>query len=345
MSTQLYSRFPALKSPGTPTDPRTGQPIAPGIHWSSGRPFQTGARRSPPQKLAAAMPHRVLRATPPQACWFPKMLNIFGNDQYGDCVSAEEGFAKLTYGLDGQGNALLPEVDLPPQVVIDWASRHGYLNGADLSSVMDDMIRGGFVVGSQTYNDGSYSSVDWTNEAVLQNAIAQGPIKIAIAAGVLPSGAGNHQGWYITGNHGGINSTDHCVSIAGFGPAGWLFDQLNKTYGNVSLPSGISATAMVYAVYTWATIGVVDHQWLVGTVPEAWLRNPTTVGVPPLPPIVPPQPPGPPVATFSVPQGLLIPEGEYVIGDPSNPTAMVWLQGEVAAGSYPVNIPSPPALK
>lgn len=345
MSNQLYSRFPALLSQGTPIDPATSEYFAPGIHWGTGKTFKTGARPSPRHALANAVPHRSIRATPSQVAYCPKQLNVWGNDNYGDCVTAEEAYAKACYGLDGQGDALVPEIFIPSQTVINWASRNGYLNGADLSSVMDSMQRGGFVVGSQTYNDGPYTSVDWTNEAILQSAIASGPVKIAIAASVLPSGAGNQQGWYITGNHGGINRTDHCVSIGGFGPAGWLVQQLNAVYGNVSLPSGLSASTIMYLVYTWATLGLVDFAWLGGTVPEAWLRNPTTVGVPALPPLPSPTPPTPPTPTgWSISGGqAALPFGEYPVGDPNNPAGMLWVPGGLPAGaSYPVNVLVPP---
>lgn len=297
----------------------------------------TGARRSPPHAICAAFPFAPRRATPSQWAWLPKTLNAWGNSSYGDCVSAEEAFAKACYGQDGNGGGQENEIFISEQTVIDWARRGGYLNGADLVSVMKSMAQSGFQVGSQLYNDGGYSSVDYSNEAILQAAIVEGPVKIAIAASVLPRGAGSQMGWWVAGNHGGRN-TDHCVALAGFGTAQWLFDRLNAVYGNVSLPSGLSPTAPGYLIYTWKTIGFVDHPWIMGTVPEAWVRHPTTLGVPPLPPLV---PPGPPVASLTLPPGLIVPYGEYTVGDPANPAAMLWTRG-INEGTYKVNVPTPP---
>src|SRR6185437_13356489 len=218
-----------------------------------------GALKSPRHKLLAAHPHTVIKAPPPQWAWIPQKLDMWGNDQYGDCVTAEEAFAKATYQ---------PEIFIPTATVTAWASKHGVLNGADLSQVMDMMQNDGFVVGSQQYNDGKYSGVDYSNETVLQSAISQGPVKIAIDANALPSGAGNNQGWYSLG-HGNFPNTDHCVALCGYGPAGWLYQQLG-----VPLPSALSASQPGYLLYTWSTIGFVDHKWIMSTCVEAWVRNP-----------------------------------------------------------------------
>jgi hypothetical protein len=245
--------------------------------------FMTGAQPTPRHKLLAARPYRALIAAPPQFAYVPAKLDVWGNDQYGDCVSAEEAFSKACYQ---------PEIFIDAQTVISWARRGGFLNGADLASVMDAMQRQGFQVGSQLYNDGAYAGVDYSNESILQSALTQGPVKIAIAAGALPSGAGNNQGWYVLGNKHD-NNTDHCVALCGYGPAEWLYQQLK-----VALPSALAGKSG-YLLYTWATIGFVDHDWIMGTVSEAWVRNPTTVGVPPL---TPPPPPPPPPITLSLDQ-------------------------------------------
>lgn len=293
--------------------------------------FPRGAKPSPRYKLCAAPSFRAAFAPPPQVAWVPKKLSYFGNDRMGDCVSAEEGFAKYCYGLDGQGGGKengLYSID--DNTVISWAQRHGYANGADLSSVLQSMSQSGFQVGSQLYNDGPYHTVDYATESVLQAALAQGPVKIAIGAGALPSGAGSKQGWYALGGHDG--NTDHCVALAGFGPAGYLYDQLQ-----VSLPSALTASQPGYLLFTWSTIGFVDHAWIMGTCVEAWIRNPTTVGQPPLTPPVPPTPPAP---TVTLPGTL--PFGQYTFGDPKAPSGMIYLPNDLGAGSYPVNVPTPP---
>lgn len=289
--------------------------------------FPRGARPSPRYVLCGAPAFRAVFAPPPQVAWVPPKLSYWGNNQYGDCVSAEEAFAKACYGLDGQGGGKNGEIFIEDSTVISWARQNGYLNGADLGSVLKSMSQSGFQVGSQLYNDGPYHTVDYSNEGVLQAAIAQGPVKIAIGAGALPSGAGSKQGWYALGGHD--SNTDHSVSLAGYGPAGWLYDQLQ-----VSLPSALTASMPGYLLFTWSTIGFVDHKWVMGTCVEAWIRNPTTVGIPPL------TPPTPPVPTLVLPDALEV--GQYAVGPQSAPVGMLYIPNKVGAGSYPVNVPTPP---
>lgn len=295
--------------------------------------FPRGARPSPRHVLAAAAPHRPNGATPPpQVAYVPKTLSYWLNDQYGDCVSAEEAFAKACYGLDGQGGVRAPEIVIPDDVVGAWARRNGYLNGADLSSVMRSMEQSGFQVGAQRYDDGGYASVDYSNEDVLRSAIAQGPVKIAIDASALPSGAGSRQGWYALAG-GNWPNTDHCISICGCGPAEWLYEQLQ-----VALPSAIPPTLEGYLGFSWSTIGFFVHSWIMGACQEAWVRNPTTVGVPPLAPPVPPTPPAP---TLTLPGAL--PAGSYAVGEPHAARALIYVPSAMPAGSYPLQVPTPPA--
>jgi hypothetical protein len=200
-------------------------------------------------------------------------------------VTAEEAFAKSAYGTK-------PFVN--PQTVIQWAGNHGFLDGAMLTDVMDAMIKNGFQQGSQLYNDGQYSSVDYSTENILQTAIGVGPVKIGISSASLPSGAGNQQGWYAVGSARG-GQTDHCVSLCGCGSAQYLYGALG-----VQLPGALTPNQMGYLLYTWGTIGFVDHEWIMSATSEAWVRNPTTIGVPPLPDPTPPTPvpPSPPPVPF-----------------------------------------------
>ncbi len=259
--------------------------------------FQRGAKRSPMHRVLAAPQHVAVAVPPPQVAYVPQKLSMWDNDRDGDCVTAESAFGKACHS---------PEIFIPDQVVIDWATRHGVLNGATLVEVLDAMQSDGFVVGSQKYDEGPYSSVDYSNETILQSAIALGPVKIAIDANALPSTAGSQQGWHaVGGSPGQFSSTDHCVSVAGYGPSTWLYQQLG-----VPPPPALGSG---YLVYTWSTIGFVDHAWLMSTCVEAWVRNPTTVGVPPLTPV----PPGPgptpgPAALFTVTVNRAIRKGGAV---------------------------------
>jgi hypothetical protein len=172
------------------------------INARNGQPFPTGLIPTPRHRLAAASPFVPVFAPPPQFAIVPKQLDMWGNDQYGDCVTASEAFRKACFN---------PEIFIPTQTVISWASKHGVLNGADLPQVMDMMQSDGFVIGAQKYDDGPYTAVDYTNEAVLQAAIALGPVNIGIDSSALPSGAGNVQGWHAWG--GGTNrNEDHCFT-------------------------------------------------------------------------------------------------------------------------------------
>ncbi len=248
-------------------------------------PFKTGARRSPQHVIDAAQKHRA-RAFPPQFAVVPSFMEMWLNDQYGDCVSAEEAFAKAAYSI----MCGLPETKITDATLMSFCTKYDLLNGADLASVIDQMTSDGFHQDGTTYTDGVKQSVDYSNEATLQSAISTGPVKIAIGSGDLPSGAGSSNGWYALGGGGAPN--DHCTSLCGYGPAEYLYQQLG-----VALPSAL-AGKKGYLQYTWSTIGFVDHPWIMGTVQEAWVRNPTTPGITPVPPgptPIPPVPPSPPV--------------------------------------------------
>lgn len=267
-------------------------------------PRKTGAKPTPGHKLASAPKFTApaAEAVPVQIAYVPKQLDMWGNDQYGDCVSAEEAFAKACYQ---------PEIFISTSEVVRWATAGGYRDGANLTPVMDSMARSGFRgAGNQLYNDGGYASVDYSTQSVLQAAIAQGPVKIGIDSNALPQGAGNDQGWHATGGRPGqFGNEDHCVALAGYGPTKWLYEQLG-----VALPAGLPTNG--YLLYTWSTIGFVDHAWIMSTVGEAWVRNPTTIGVPPLtPPTPPPGPtPGPTPSGATITLSSDLPAGTYYLG-------------------------------
>ncbi len=289
------------------------------------RQFMRGARPTPRHKLAAARPHVMLHIPPPQMAFIPKQLDMWGNDTYGDCVTAEEAFAKACYS---------PEIFIPTATVVAWATKGGFRDGANLTDVMDAMKLSGFTVGSQLYDDGGYASVDYSNESVLQSALAQGPVKIGIDASALPSGAGNNQGWMaLGGSPQQFTNEDHCVALAGYGRCDWLFGQLG-----VPLPAGLVPGQPGYLLYTWSTIGFVDHAWIMSTCGEAWLRTPTTVGVPPLPGPTPG--PGPMQGDMLMLADTLSPGTVYSIPGVGTLTPNV----AVGPGNYPLVVPvQPPA--
>src|SRR5215469_12336833 len=178
-----------------------------------------GAKPSPRHLLAAAAPHRPLGVAPSQVLYKPAQLSMWLNDVDGDCVTAEEAFAKACHS---------PEIFITDATVRQFATYHNVLNGAYLPQVMDMMEGWGFPQYKKVYGDGPHTSVDWTNPVILQNAVAQGPVKLGVAGdqleNVVPQQIVN--GWFATGFHEDQNE-DHCISLCGYGPAAWLADQLN----------------------------------------------------------------------------------------------------------------------
>lgn len=247
-----------------------------------------GAKRTPFPKIIDAVKSGkagIYRAAAPPASVIvvPKRLSYWGNNQYGDCVSAESAFSIADYSTF----IGMTEIFVTDAAIISWANSHGFLNGADLLEVMTAMGQDGVKDENGVLRKaGKPSSVDFSNEDTLKSAIAQGPVSIAIDANALPSGAGNKSAWYSFGNKN-ASSTDHCVSLHGYGATADLFKQFNIT-------PPANAPANGYYLYTWSTIGIVDHAWIMGTVSEAWVRNPTTTD------LVPPPPPTPPPATVTV---------------------------------------------
>ena len=206
----------------------------------------------------------MIGATPTQLLWLPIQLSMWHNDVDGDCVTAEEAFAKACHK---------PEIFISDATVLAWATAGGFLDGAELTDVMNAMQTGGFVQDGVTYDDGPYTSVDWTNVPLLQNALAQGPVKIGVAADQLENAVPNPpaNGWIATGFTADDNE-DHCVSLCGFGTIDWLASQLGAT-----VPSGVDGTQPAYGLFTWNSIGIIDVESMVAITAEAWLRNPTTV--------------------------------------------------------------------
>ena len=104
--------------------------------------LQRGAIPSPRHKLAAATPHVIKGPTPARMLRHPSVLSFWLNDTEGDCVTAEEAFAKACW---------VPEIFITPVEVQEWANAHGVLNGAMISDVLDWMQTSGFAL---TFCDG-----------------------------------------------------------------------------------------------------------------------------------------------------------------------------------------------
>src|SRR3954447_16676628 len=221
-----------------------------------------GALPTPRSILAAATPHAAsLLGAPPEYIVIPPKLSMWGNDVHGDCVTAEEAFAKACYQ---------PEIFISEAEAIHWATRHGVLEGAYINQVLDWMVNDGFHQDDQTFNDGGKRSVDWNNSGILKDAISQGPVKLGVAADQIQAAWTGHSGWFGTGWHLDPNE-DHSVALCGYGSMTWLAQPLG-----VSVPSGVDGSKPGYAMFTWNTIGIIDEPSMRAVTQEAWLRVPTT---------------------------------------------------------------------
>ena len=238
------------------------------------KPLPRGAIPSPRHELAAALPY--VRdpkiSAPPNFLMWPVQMSSWNNYIYGDCVSAEEAFAKATAA---------PQTFIPEATVVAWASANGYLNGATLTAVMKTMQTNGFPLNNNTYNDGPYNSVDWTNAAILQSAIySHGPVKIGVGAeafqtngnGLVTPGA---SGWAMY-NYPKNQPEDHNPSLCGYGTLAELVSLFQQHNVTVNVPNGMP-TGLCYAMFTWNSIGIIDQQSMLNMTYEAWIRNPVTV--------------------------------------------------------------------
>lgn len=226
-----------------------------------------GAKPSPRHELAAAMPHVAIPRVPANHLVKPSRLSIWHNDQHGDCVTAEEAFAKACHH---------PEIFITDNEVAQWAQAHGVYEGGNLVEVLKWMQNGGFSQDGQTYDDGPYNSVNWTDDATLRSAIYLGPVKIGVAADQLEASCRTtdfNTGWFAVGFHTDENE-DHCVSLCGYGSTEWLAGKLD-----VKVPDNVDKTSPAYAMFSWGGIGIIDVPSLVAITSEAWLRHPTTVVV------------------------------------------------------------------
>jgi hypothetical protein len=232
-----------------------------------------GALPTPPSVLAGATPFKDRKiSAPPSFLMWPVQLSSWNNYVYGDCVSAEEAFAKATAA---------PQTFIPEATVVAWATAHGYLNGAYLTDVMTTMQTDGFPLNNQTFNDGPHFLVDQTNAATLQSAIySQGPVKLGVGAEYFQSNANGivtpgTSGWAMY-NYPPNQPEDHSTSLCGYGTLAELVSLFRQQGVTVNVPNGMP-TGLCYAMFTWNSIGIIDEQSMLNMTYEAWVRIPTTI--------------------------------------------------------------------
>jgi hypothetical protein len=243
------------------------------------KPLPRGAIPSPRSDLAAAMPHipdpKV--ALPPSFLMWPIQMSSWNNYIYGDCVTAEEAFAKATAA---------PQTFIPLATAVSWATTHGYLNGATLTAVLTTMQTKGFPFNKKTYDDGPHFSVNWTVPATLESAIySHGPVKIGVAAEHFQSAAPGQHGIVTPGTSGwtmggypktSASQEDHCTSLCGYGTLAELVALFAKHKVTVHPTKGMP-TGLCYAMFSWNSIGIIDQQSMLNMTHEAWIRSPVTI--------------------------------------------------------------------
>ena len=134
---------------------------------------------SPEEALRTARAYvpKAPMAIPTSFLQWPITMSYWGNDEFGDCVTAEEAFAKAA----APGYYFIPE-----DTVIGWARRNGYLNGAACYSVLSTMRDKGIDFSLNTLFDGDFSRIGYEDSVILRDAIYHcGPVKLAIDSGYM----------------------------------------------------------------------------------------------------------------------------------------------------------------
>ena len=226
----------------------------------------SGKFPTPNHELSAAQPYRATGAAPKNFIRWPIGIGFTVNDNVSDSSWAEEAFAKA---------CTEPRVIIPAEVILATARECGSSNFSEF------MQTHGFQMDGKAYLDGPFNSVDWTNSAALHAAIAHvGPVKIGVASANLASGPEGQitpgkSGWAIHGLPKG-QPENHCASLCGYGALAALVDLFERERISLKLPSGMP-TGPCYAIFTSASVGIIDQQSLMNITGEAWVRNPTTI--------------------------------------------------------------------
>jgi hypothetical protein len=286
-------------------------PHRPPVHGPGAKRRPRGARPTPKERRDRAPKFTPRRAVLPSFAVIPPTLLDWLNLVDGDCVTAEEAWAKAVASImAGQ-----PELLITDATVQTWAMANGVLQGADLGQVLDLMAHTGFAQGGQVYGDGPAVQVDYTSPSTLQAAICEGPVKLGVVGDPLENVVGSTNGWLLTGvPQQSASNEDHCIGVSGYG----TMQQLAATLG-VPLWPAVRPSDMGWLCFTWGTMGVIEAASFQAMTFEAWLRSPTTVvqsG-----PTPPPTPPPGGMLGLTVPTS--IPAGSYqLLAVPAAPLAV-----------------------
>jgi hypothetical protein len=262
----MIPKMPRGAFPVSRSDLAASEPYRP---EGSAKAFVPSEFPTPNQELSAAEPYRAGAAAPESFIAWPIEIGLWGKEKASDSNWVEEAFAKA---------CAEPRVFIPTDVVASAVRECGSSNFAEF------MQTHGFQMDRKAYLNGPFKSVNWTDAAALNGAIASaGPVKIGVVSANLASG---HQGEITPGTNGwaihGVpglptgQPEDHCASLCGYGPLAALVDLFKQNGVHVNLPRGMPA-GLCYAMFSWGSIGIVDRQSLMNITGEAWVRNPTTI--------------------------------------------------------------------
>lgn len=250
--------------------------------------YPRGLVKSTPEKRVKVAKAPRLRdaAAPENYVTICPSYDIAGNDQYGICVSAEE----VNHWRAWSVASGYPMVVIPTNTVIAWARKYGFLNGAMLPDVMDELkVNGMSDAKGVVYKLKDYFAVDYTSQDAVKAGIYQyKTLNIAIDADCLNNFSGEN-GWMELKAVRG-RSLNHCVGLHGYGSLSWLCSQFK-----VAVPSGADGSQLCVVLYTWGSVGIVSWPALQAMMPdsEAYGREPGAVPSVPFPTPNPPTPPTP----------------------------------------------------
>jgi hypothetical protein len=221
---------------------------------------------TPNHELGASRPYKPRGATPESFLAWPIEIDSWGSEETGNSSWAEEAFAKATAD---------PKVFIPAEAVQNAARECGSMNFSHF------MQARGFELDGTAYLDGDFYSVDWTDTAVLNAAIAHAaPVKVGIARETLVSAP---FGRMTPGKNGWVaHSLEQCApgntcgSLCGYGDPTRLAGLFAERGVTVDVPPAMPA-GLCYAIFVSGSIGILDRQSLLNITGEAWVRNPTTI--------------------------------------------------------------------
>ena len=178
-----------------------------------------GLDPTPRHILAAATPHRAVKAAPAFLLWEWTYLSMWLNDQFGCCVTAAQAFMKALKTVGGF-------TAITDATVQSWAQAHGVLNGANITQVYGWMQKDGFQQDNARWEDGPYNSVNYANRAAFCAAIADGPVGVGIAADQLYTTCVSYgegvSGWLATG-YTKARMADHKAVVLGYGTSAQIY--------------------------------------------------------------------------------------------------------------------------